>query len=171
MVAKERQLKENRMFCYHVDYSDPWNVKYKTSSLQSRLTMTRESVSLFNPLQVKLWWIQQRRNKSTQRCRRRYWGTNGELVWTAVHLAPGSQSVHYPCPRLKWTQCANYYRTFMNTVINLWGSKDLLIYRSTTILSRRNLFHEVGYTQRHSPLCGVVSQFIDCHWLTDSLTF
>jgi hypothetical protein len=101
---------------------------------------------------------------------RRYRGRNGELVWTAIHLAPGSQSVQYSYPRLKWIQCADYWWTFMNTVINLWGSKYILTYRSTTIFSRRNLFHEGGSTQRHSARCRVISQFLGSHWLTNLLT-
>ena len=138
-----------------------WSRVYEAVSQRQECSLCRSQIYF------KLWWIQQRRNNVLQRFRRRYRGRNGELVWTAVHLAHGNQSVHYPSPRLKWTQCAEYWWTFMNTVINLWGSKDLLTYRSTTIFSRRNLFHEGDYTQRHSPRCRVISQFIGSHSLTN----
>jgi hypothetical protein len=75
-------------------------------------------------------------------------------------MAPGSDSVHCPCPRLTWTQYTDYWWAFMNIVINLWVSEHLLSYWATIILSRRILFHEGDYTQRHSLSYGAVSHFI-----------
>lgn len=116
MVAKERQLQENRMFCYQVDYFDPWNLKYMKPSHNDKyaVSVAHKSTSRFDEFNNSVTNVQ-------QRFRRRYRGKNGELVWQ-----PGSQSVQYSCPRLKWTQCANYWWTFMNTVINLWGFKGFI---------------------------------------------
>lgn len=170
MVTKERQLQENRFFFNRsiILTLEPWSIwsrVYEAVSHRQECTLCRSQIYF------KLWWIQQRRNKM---CSSGSGGATEEEMakWSELFYIWHLAAKVFTIAVLDWSGLSAqtiYWWTFMNTVINLWGSNDLFIYRSTTIFSRRNLFHEGGYTQRRSPRCRVISQFIGSHWLTNLL--